>query len=263
MPTRLNGLEKSQYTFALRHACLQDELVFKSLVRFLMNLLRHKWRYDAGAAADVLVVGYEPIDDGFDGSDRALAKRVHIRVGASEAAPKQLVRPLRVSAVLLALNLAGDEIDRQRAEGELPSSVAAVFSLLRWPPLHVLRIDQRFIRITAMLAANPSTVDAFVAKSGQAHAVCEHLLYILKTEGLIVQTGGANSASPAGDAKSPTGADNAAPSRTPNATSLGSLRAPNPLVARESVSAESGLWGRIRRRLGITGTSSNFTKSLR
>ena len=263
-----SGTDKHEFTFAVRRASLQDELVFKSLVRFLMDLLRHRWRYDADGAADVVVVGYESLSDGFDASDKALEKRVHIRVGASEAAPKRLVRPLRVSAVLLALNLAGDEVKQLHLAAEKsPITGSPVFALLRWPALELLRMDHRFVRITAVLAAAPSTVEDLAKKSGQAEEVCERLIGLLNASGLLHATGVAVTVSEP-VAAAPTiglrmrmvaGEMATGPmeshSKTPAAM-------PSPLQTSSSANQQpaNSLWNRIRRRLGITATPSESMK---
>lgn len=263
---RSNGSAKSQYTYTLRHASLQDELVFKSLARFLMDLLRHQWRYEASDTADLVVVGLESASDGFNASDSALAKRVHIRVGADEPEPKALVRPLRVSAVLLALNLAGDEIAQQRAmAATLAEPSDPVFTLLRWPQLQVLRIDQRFMRITAVLAGKPSTLTNLAKKSSQPPELCERLLAILDAAGLLTQSGGANSSmlrDPATGSVSPADSSQSqqrVAAGVPHQT-LGGLRAAQPQFdSSERADTGASLWGRIRRRLGIAVATSNST----
>ncbi len=259
---------KSQYSFAVRHATLQDELVFKSLARFLMDSLRHQWRYEASDTADVMVVGYEPVSDGFNISEKALRNRVHILVGTAEAAPKHLMRPLRVSAVLLALNLAGDEISQLRAAGGQPAPEGeTIFTLLRWPTLELLRIDKRFVRIAAVLAARPTTFADLVAKSAQDEAVCDQLLRLLSSARLIHESrltfaGDDNVSTPRAAAINP------APNPKDVAPATMGLRVFATPATSEQIPAKSSqteqpvnsLWGRIRRRLGIGVTPLEVTK---
>ena len=255
MPHRLRGLQRPQVTFALRRTSLQDELVFKSLVRFLMDLLRQQWRYESSDVADVLVVGFEAAYDGFDASTDALNLRTHIRIGAPQAAPQRLMRPLRVSAVLLALNLAGDEVVRQRAGGVVPTeAVDPVLTLLRWPTLEILRLDPRFIRITAVLAAKPSTLANLVDKSGQALDVCERLIQALKTVGLVEVAGDQKNI----EMKPLLLRDQANVAlRRPVPQSLAATYELAEMQSRERTNAGASLWGRIRRRLGIATAPRN------
>ncbi len=259
MASGAHAAGKMQCTFTVRHATLQDELVFKSLVRFLTDLLRHRWRYEASDTADVIVVGYTWADDGFDGSKSSLANRVHIRVGASEAAPKRLVRPLRVSAVLLALNLAGDELSQLRVGSSVQAPTGKIiFALLRWPTLELLRIDKRFVRIAAVLAAKPSTFEDLVQKSAQDEAVCAQLLRLLSSAGLIHER---RLAVERGEFASLTTAPPAVPmspftgvGSSPVGLRSASMSAASDLIQAKvspSEQPQNGLWGRIRRRLGI------------
>lgn len=255
MPQRLHWLEKPQVTFTLRRSILQDELVFKSLVRFLRDLLRHQWLYVPTDTADVLVVGYEPAVNGVDLSPEALNERVRIRIGATDAQPQRLVRPLRVSAVLLALNLAGDEVIRKRsAVSDIPPAIAPVISLLRWPPLATLRLDPRFVRITAVLAAKPTSLRDLVEKSGQPADVCERLIDSLTAAGLVETLAAQNSP----DIRSlPLTLREGAASPRPMPQSLAALLEQAQLQSRERAQAGASLWGRIRRRLGIAPPPRN------
>ena len=249
MPHRLHWLDKPPVTFTLRRATLQDELVFKSLVRFLRDLLRHQWRYESSDTADVLVVGYEPAVNGFDVSSEALKHRERIRIGASEPQPQRLVRPLRVSAVLLALNLAGDEVVRKRSVAkDAPSLIAPVISLLRWPSLATLRLDPRFIRITAVLAAKPTSLPDLIEKSGQPVDVCQRLIDALTVAGLV-EVLATQTASAIPLTQSPRKLEPSLSGLRTGALAAAHEQAKN--QSRERAEAGASLWGRIRRRLGI------------
>ena len=255
MPRRARWLEKPQVTFTLRHAILQDELVFKSLVRFLSDLLRHQWHYDPSDSADVLVVGYESASKGLDAALEELQQRPGIRIGAPEAEPRRLVRPLRVSAVLLALNLAGDEVVRKRSpSGENLPAVAPLMCLLRWPPLETLRLDPRFIRVTAVLAAKPTSLPDLIEKCGQPADVCERLIDVLIAAGLVEVLTKQNDAESRA-VQSARKFDASLPRPKPG--SLAAAHEQAQLQSREREQAGASLWGRIRRRLGIPTAPRN------